>query len=107
MCHAEFVLGNSSSGIIEAPALKVPTVNIGDRQKGRLQTAGIVNCEPDAGSIIAAIRIAMGEEIHDKCRKIDSPYGDGHAAERIAKKAVEVVLEGRINLKKRFWNGIG
>lgn len=107
MCHAEFVLGNSSSGIIEAPALKVPTVNIGDRQKGRLQTAGIVNCEPDAGSIISAIRIAMGEEIHDKCRKIDSPYGDGHAAERIAKKAVEVVLEGRINLKKRFWNGIG
>lgn len=107
MCHAEFVLGNSSSGIIEAPALKIPTVNIGDRQKGRLQSVSIVNCGSDAEDIIAAIRLAMSEEIRDKCKKMNSPYGDGHAAERIAKKAVETVLEGSINLKKKFWDGIG
>lgn len=104
MCHAEFVLGNSSSGIIEAPALKVPTVNIGDRQKGRLQAAGTVNCGPAAGSILTAIRIALSDEIRDKCRRSSSPYGDGHAAERIAKKTVEAVLDGNINLKKSFWN---
>ena len=103
MCHAEFVLGNSSSGIIEAPALGIPAVNIGDRQKGRLQSAGTVNCGPEAGSILAAVRLAMSEEIRDKCRKAESPYGDGHAAERIAEKTVEVVLKGDINLKKRFW----
>lgn len=107
MYHAEFVLGNSSSGIIEAPALRVPTVNIGDRQKGRLQSAGIVNCKPDAGSILAAIHTVLSDEIRDKCKKIDSPYGDGHAAEKIARKTVEVVLNGNINLKKKFWNGNG
>lgn len=105
MCHAEFVLGNSSSGIIEAPALKVPTVNIGDRQKGRLQAESTVNCQSDAGSILSAIRVALSDEIRDKCKKIKSPYGDGHAAERIARKTVEVVLDGNINTKKRFWNG--
>ena len=105
--HAEFVLGNSSSGIIEAPALMVPTVNIGDRQKGRLQSAGIVNCKPDTESILAAVRMALSDEIRDKCRRHDNPYGDGHAAERIAGKAVETVLNGSINLKKRFWNENG
>ncbi len=107
MRHAEFVLGNSSSGIIEAPALKIPTVNIGDRQKGRLQSAGTVNCKSDADSILAAIRMALSNEIRDKCRRTDSPYGDGHAAERIAGKAVEVVMNSSINLKKRFWDEIG
>ena len=105
--HAEFVLGYSSSGIIEAPALMVPTVNIGDRQKGRLQSAGIVNCKPDTESILAAVRMALSDEIRDKCRRHDNPYGDGHAAERIAGKAVETVLNGSINLKKRFWNENG
>lgn len=104
MRHAEFVLGNSSSGIIEAPALRVPSVNIGDRQKGRLQSAGTVNCGPEAGSILTAVRLAMSDEIRDKCRETESPYGDGHAAERTAGKAVEVVLKGDINLKKSFWN---
>lgn len=107
MCHADFVLGNSSSGIIEAPALKVPTVNIGDRQKGRLQSPGTVNCGPDTNSILMAIRTALSNENRDKCRRSNSLYGDGHAAERIARKTVEVVLAGNINLKKSFWNGNG
>ena len=107
MCHADFVLGNSSSGIIEAPALNVPTVNIGDRQKGRLQSPGTVNCGPDTNSILMAIRTALSNENRDKCRRSNSLYGDGHAAERIARKTVEVVLAGNINLKKSFWNGNG
>lgn len=107
MRHAEFVLGNSSSGIVEAPALKVPTVNIGDRQKGRLQSAGIINCKADTDSILAAIHKAMSSEFRDICKKTESPYGDGHAAEKIARKTVEVVLDGNINLKKKFWNGNG
>jgi len=104
MRHAEFVLGNSSSGIIETPAFHIPTVNIGDRQKGRLQSASIVNCSDDTASIVGAIRKAMSESHKALCQKVVSPYGDGHAAERIAAKSFESVMSGQIDLKKRFYN---
>lgn len=104
MKYAEFVLGNSSSGIIETPAFHVPTVNIGDRQKGRLQSESIINCGTSAEDIVTAIKQAMSVEHHQICQKVVSPYGDGHAAEQIAAKAVEIVIEGKIDLKKRFYN---
>ena len=104
MKHAEFVLGNSSSGIIETPAFGVPTINIGDRQRGRLQTESILNCEPDAGSIISAIKKAMDDDFKKECKMVVSPYGDGHAAERISRKIFEVVNKGHIDLKKKFYD---
>lgn len=104
MKYAEFVLGNSSSGIIETPAFHVPTVNIGDRQRGRLQSESIINCAPDAGAIIAAIKTAMSEDHKNICKKVVSPYGDGHAAERIADKTFETVMNGGIDLKKKFFD---
>ena len=104
MRFAEFVLGNSSSGIIETPAFHVPTVNIGDRQKGRLQTESIINCGVMVNEIADAINQALSPQHKEICRNVISPYGDGHASERIAKKAVEVVLDGRINLKKKFYD---
>ncbi len=103
MKYCEFVLGNSSSGIIEAPAFKVPTVNIGDRQRGRLQSDSIINCGTVTKDIVAAIKRAMSSEHHKVCEKVISPYGDGHAADRIANKAVEIVLNGNIDLKKMFY----
>lgn len=104
MKYAEFVLGNSSSGIIETPAFHVPTVNIGDRQKGRLQSESIVNCGTSKDDIIVGIRRAMSDEHRAVCKKVASPYGDGHAAERIANKSIEVVMKGSIDLKKRFYD---
>lgn len=104
MKHARFVLGNSSSGIIEAPGFQIPTVNIGDRQRGRLQAGSIINCETDAGSIADAIKKAMSREFRALCRKVESPYGDGHAGERIAGKIMETVMEGNIDLKKKFYD---
>ena len=104
MRYAKFVLGNSSSGIIETPAFGIPTVNIGDRQRGRLQAESIINCEDDAQSIIEAIKKALSEDVYAKCRLAVNPYGDGHAAEKIARKAVEIVLRGRIDLKKEFFD---
>ena len=104
MKYAEFVLGNSSSGIIETPAFNVPTVNIGDRQRGRLQSESIVNCGIATKDIVAAIKRAMSPDHHKVCEKVISPYGDGHAAERIADKAVEIVMGGNIDLKKRFYD---
>ena len=104
MKYAEFVLGNSSSGIIETPAFHVPMVNIGDRQRGRLQSESIINCDEDTSSIVMAINKAMTTDFREICNKVISPYGDGHAAEKIAKKIYEVVSEGKINLKKKFFD---
>ncbi len=104
MKYAEFVLGNSSSGIIETPAFHIPTVNIGDRQRGRLQSASIIDCLPDTDSIVSAIKRACSAEHQTVCRNVVSPYGDGNAARRIAEKTVEVVKPGVIDLKKKFNN---
>lgn len=104
MRHAEFVLGNSSSGIIETPAFHVPTVNIGDRQRGRLQTDSIINCGPEKVKITEAIKTAMSPEMKKICLKTVNPYGDGHAAERIARKIVDVIMTGDIDPKKKFYD---
>lgn len=104
MKHAEFVLGNSSSGIIETPAFRIPTVNIGDRQRGRLQSESIINCESDTASIIEAIKKALSSEHKEVCRHVISPYGSGDAGARIAKKAIETVINGKIDLKKKFYD---
>lgn len=104
MKYSEFVLGNSSSGIIETPAFHVPTVNIGDRQRGRLQSDSVINCKSDTVSIVNAIQIALSREHKTICKKVVSPYGDGHAAEQIAKKCFETVMFSQINLKKIFYD---
>ena len=69
MRYACFVLGNSSSGLMEAPAFHIPTVNIGDRQKGRLRTEGVIDCGEDAPSIIQAVRLALSDAFREKCGK--------------------------------------
>lgn len=104
MKYAEFVLGNSSSGIIEAPAFHVPTVNIGDRQKGRLQPESIINCGGTKNDIICAINTAMSEDHKKICKAVISPYGSGHAGAQIAEKVVEIVRARNINLKKKFYD---
>lgn len=104
MKYAEFVLGNSSSGIIETPAFKIPTVNIGDRQRGRLQSESIINCTEDVESIKEAIEKAQSSEFKSICAKVISPYGDGHAAEQIARKINQIVINGSIDLKKKFYD---
>lgn len=104
MKYSDFVLGNSSSGIIETPAFRVPTVNIGDRQKGRLQSDNIINCGTASDEIINAIKTALSEEHINRCKTVISPYGEGNASEQIADKAVQIVLDGRIDLKKKFFD---
>lgn len=79
MHHVDAVVGNSSSGIIEAPAMHTPTVNIGNRQKGRPLAASVVQVEVDSDAIMAAIKKAVSLEPILQ----DNPYGDGNAAQRI------------------------
>lgn len=101
--YCEFVMGNSSSGIIEAPAFHVPSINIGNRQQGRLQAKSTINCNPDKQSIESAIYEAMKSEVKEKCKTIDSPYGDGNAATKIADKCIEI-CNSKIELKKKFYD---
>lgn len=83
MRHASAVVGNSSSGIIEAPFVGVPTVNIGDRQKGRAAAASIVNCVEDAGAIGDAIARVVEPSFRAGLGQTRSLFGDGFATERI------------------------
>lgn len=100
--YAKFVLGNSSSGIIEAPALQTPTVNIGDRQQGRIMAESIVNCQPERESILAAIERALAIEAEGIC--CANPYGDGHTSEKIVSILEQYMSLENINLKKRFYD---
>lgn len=104
MKYSEFVLGNSSSGIIETPAFHVPTVNIGDRQRGRLQSESIINCGTTKNEIVEAINRVLSVEHRQICQSIISSYGDGHAAEQIAKKTIQIVMNEDIDLKKKFYD---
>lgn len=92
------VAGNSSSGVCEALTFKVPAVNIGDRQKGRVLASSVISCEAKAGAIASAIRTAWSGDYS----AVVSPYGDGHASERIV-QVLKRVREPRRLLKKRFF----
>ncbi len=83
MAACEAVIGNSSSGIYEAPAFGKPTINIGPRQKGRLRAASVIDCAAEAADIRRAVGLALSAPFREKAQKAHSPYGDGHAAERI------------------------
>ena len=83
---ADAVIGNSSSGILETPSFAVPTVNIGDRQKGRIQAKNIINCEPYEKEITAAVSKALSKEFRDEVRDTISPYGDGKTSDIIMEK---------------------
>lgn len=78
------VVGNSSSGLLEAPVLGVPTVNIGGRQEGRLQTASVINCPASEDAILEAISQALDSTFAREAREAGHPFGDGQAASRIA-----------------------
>lgn len=99
---ADLVVGNSSSGIIEAPALQTPTVNIGDRQKGRLRAKSIIDCKPDSDSIVDAIEKALLPNFRENAKNSDLPYGDGHTAEKIFSKIKSIDFPKLIH--KTFYN---
>ena len=96
------VIGNSSSGIAEVPSFKKPTINIGDRQKGRLMALSIINCEPNRESIRSALVEMYSSEFQFNLAQAVNPYGEGGATERILSVIREVDLEGIS--KKVFWD---
>lgn len=83
--HVAAVAGNSSSGIIEIPTLKKPTVNIGQRQKGRLMPASVICCTDSFPDITRSLKKALTLTFAKKCRRVKNPYGKGNFSERAIK----------------------
>jgi UDP-N-acetylglucosamine 2-epimerase (non-hydrolysing)/GDP/UDP-N,N'-diacetylbacillosamine 2-epimerase (hydrolysing) len=98
MKHASVVLGNSSSGIYEAPYLQTPTVDIGSRQRGRAAPTSVIRCEADEISIREAILAAVAFEFHD----VAMIYGDGNTSRKILGKIKELIDFPGLTIKKFF-----
>jgi len=86
MRYAAAVIGNSSSGLIEAPSLKTPTVNIGNRQIGRVGADSVLNCLPEAKEIAVAIRHALSDEFAKKTQNVVNPYANENTSTEIKKR---------------------
>lgn len=83
MSQVGAVVGNSSSGIVETPSFGIPTLNIGDRQKGRLQADSIVNCLTDKQSVIEGLELVLSPEMQEKAKHTNNPYEQPDSAQRI------------------------
>ena len=95
-------VGNSSSGIIEVPSFGIPTLNIGDRQKGRLASKSVVNCGTSKEEIIAGLRYCLSDEMQIAAKNYENPYAKPNTAQLIFKELKDVELTG-LNLKT-FYN---
>ncbi|CAN5165063.1 UDP-N-acetylglucosamine 2-epimerase [soil metagenome] len=98
----DVVVGNSSSGLIEVPSFKKPTVNIGDRQRGRIKAASVIDCEPTHAGIKAAIEKALSAEFNNSLKTMVNPYGTRNASEDIVPLLKNIALDDL--LKKKFYN---
>jgi UDP-N-acetylglucosamine 2-epimerase (non-hydrolysing)/GDP/UDP-N,N'-diacetylbacillosamine 2-epimerase (hydrolysing) len=103
MYHAAAMVGNSSSGIIEAPSFGLPVVNIGTRQEGRLRGRNVLDVGYHHQDIVAGIHQALDVGFRQSLKTITNPYGDGHASDRIAHVLSTIPLDERL-LKKRFFD---
>lgn len=95
---ADVVVGNSSSGLYEAPSFNVPTINIGNRQDGRLRADSVIDCAPTRRDIVNALRLAVGREYDN----VKNPYGDGGSSSKILGHLREYICY-RDLVKKQFF----
>ena len=102
--YAEFVIGNSSSGIIEVPCFGVPTINIGERQKGRLRADSVIDCDAKKEDILKSIEKAMSQEFREIARNASNPYGEGNTSEKIIETIKDFFESDKIDLKKKFYD---
>lgn len=102
--NAAFVLGNSSSGIIEAPSFGIPTINIGNRQKGRIQAASVINCDTKTEEIIEAIKKAMSPEFRESIKDVKNPYGNGDTSKKIVDILEKLNGNQDVDLQKKFYD---
>ena len=84
LSHVGVVIGNSSSGLIEVPSFGIPTINIGQRQQGRLKPDSVIDCNMDKASLDSALAHCQNDVFRQQCQALVNPYGTGNAADNIA-----------------------
>ena len=94
------LVGNSSCGIMEAPALALPCVNIGMRQRGRERAKNVIDVDPDSQAIVDGVACATSSQFRSSLVGMENPYGDGHAAERIADVLADLPLGDKLLIKR-------
>ncbi len=97
---AAAMVGNSSSGILEAPSFELPVVNIGARQKGRVRAANVIDVGYGRTEIVNGIRKSLSPAFRESLKGLKNPYGDGHAAERIVQYLKTIPLDSAVTVKK-------
>lgn len=100
--YVDAMVGNSSSGLIEAPSFKLGTINIGDRQKGRIKASSVIDCEPNLQSILDAFEKLYSNQFQESLEFTQNPYGDGCASIKIIKELKKVSFDNI--LKKPFYD---
>jgi len=101
--YVDAILGNSSSGIIEAPSFKIGTINIGDRQRGRIKSSSVIDCSPNREEILKAISVVYSNEFQTKLKTVHNPYeGVGYPSKKIVRIIKEIDLQDI--LKKSFFD---
>lgn len=103
MSIAAAMVGNSSSGLLEAPSFHLPVVNIGTRQGGRVAASNVIHVGYNRAEIIKGIETALQPEFKSRLVDLRNPYGDGHAAEKIVDALKNIVLDHKL-IRKRFHN---
>ena len=103
--QVDAVVGNSSSGIAEVPSFKVATINIGNRQRGRIQAKSVINCAPEKQSITAAIEQAYTPEFQNMLETVVNPYSKANTAANIMTVLKTAVLSN--TLEKKFYDLVG
>jgi UDP-hydrolysing UDP-N-acetyl-D-glucosamine 2-epimerase len=102
MSHVSAMVGNSSSGIIEAPSFELPVVNIGRRQRNRITGQNVIHCGYDPESIQSAIERATSSTFRQSLRGSDNPYGTGNASEIITRQLLAAPLGSKLIIKSFF-----
>ena len=102
VAQVDGVVGNSSSGLAEVPSFKKGTINIGDRQRGRLQAASVINCEPTRQGIAATLKKLYTADFQASLSRVQNPYGEGGASEKVVIAIKRCALDGIA--KKSFYD---
>ena len=104
MKYSKAVIGNSSSGIVEAPSMGVPTVNIGDRQKGRMMADSVISCLPECGKICEALNTVLDDKYQSLAKNVFSPFGDGNTSEKIEYHIINYLKNKSTSGGKSFYD---